>query len=137
MKLTRFDHTFKTVLMTLPLLLSLSFLSACQDENADSTPIIPVVKTLVLANQTEMHSSWSLTGTLVARYTSEIAFQINGKVRERLVNSGDTITANQVLYRLDPSDFELARDVAMANVKATQSDIEFALSELSRLKKTH
>jgi multidrug efflux system membrane fusion protein len=135
MRFTRFNHTFKTVLMTLPLLLGLSLLSACQDDNAEPSPIIPVVKTLVLGTQTQTQSSWSLMGTLSARYTSEIAFQINGKVQERLVNASDTVTKNQVLYRLDPRDFELARDVAKANVKATESDVEFALSELSRLKK--
>ena len=135
MRFTQFNHSFKTVLMTLPLLLSLSLLSACQDESAEPSPIIPVVKTMPLAHQTETHSSWSLNGTLVARYTTEIAFRVNGKVTQRLVNAGETVQANQVLYRLDPRDFELARDVAMANVKATQSDIEFALSELSRLKK--
>jgi multidrug efflux pump subunit AcrA (membrane-fusion protein) len=123
--------------MTLPLLLGLSLLSACQDDNAEPSPIIPVVKTLVLGTQTQTQFSWSLMGTLSARYTSEIAFQINGKVQERLVNASDTVTKNQVLYRLDPRDFELARDVAKANVKATQSEVEFALSELSRLQKTH
>jgi RND family efflux transporter MFP subunit len=135
MRFTRFNHSFKTVLMTLPLLLSLSLLSACQDESAEPTAIIPVVKTMPIAHQTESQFSWSLNGTLVARYTTDIAFRVNGKVTQRLVNAGDTVTENQVLYRLDPSDFELVRDVAKANVKATQSDIELAMSELSRLKK--
>lgn len=135
MRFTRFNHSFKTVLMTLPVLLSLSLLSACQDESAEPTSIIPVVKTMPLSNQTQTHSSWSLMGTLVARYTTDMAFRVNGKVTQRLVNAGDTVTENQVLYRLDPSDFELVRDVAKANVKATQSDIELAMSELSRLKK--
>ncbi len=134
MRFTRFNHSFKTILMTLPVLLSLSLLSACQDESAEPTSIIPVVKTMPLANQAQTHSSWSLMGTLVARYTTDIAFRVNGKVTQRLVNVGETVQANQVLYRLDPSDFELARDVARANVESTQSDIELAASELSRLK---
>ncbi len=134
MRFSRINHSFKTVLMTLPLFLSLSLLSACQDESAEPTQIIPVVKTMPLAHHTETHSSWSLSGTLVARYTTEIAFRVNGKVKQRLVNASDNITENQVLYRLDPNDFELARDVANANVESTQSDIGLAVSELSRLK---
>ncbi len=134
MRLPQFNQSFKTVLITVPLLLSLSLLSACQDESAEPTPIIPVVKTMTLANQTA-DSSWSLSGTLAARYTSEIAFRVNGKVTQRLVNAGETVQANQILYRLDAQDFQLARDVAKANVESTQSDIEFAVSELSRLKK--
>ncbi len=133
MRTTRFNYSFKTLLMTLPLLLSLSLLSACQDEGAEPMAIIPVVKTMPLAHQTETQFSWSLNGTLVARYTTEIAFRVNGKVTQRLVNVGESVQASQVLYRLDPSDFELARDVAKANVESTQSDIELSTSELSRL----
>lgn len=131
----RFNSHIKIRLIILPLLLAVSLLSACQEESGEVTPIVPVVKTVVLADQIQAHASWSLTGTLVARYTSEIAFQVNGKVAERLVNASDTITENQVLYRLDPRDFELALDIAKTNVKANQSDIKFALSELSRLQK--
>lgn len=109
-------------------------LTGCQKPPAESPPIVPVVKTMALSSAMQQQK-WQLTGTVTARYLPELAFQVNGKILQRNINLGDTVTANQVLYRLDPRDFELARDVAMANVKATQSDIEFALSELSRLKK--
>lgn len=135
MRRNRFNSHIKIRVIILPLLLAVSLLSACQEKSGEVAPIVPVVKTVVLADQTQTYASWSLMGTLVARYTSEMAFQINGKVAERLVDASDTITENQVLYRLDPRDFELAHDIARSNVKATQSDIEFALSELSRLQK--
>ena len=109
-------------------------LTGCQKPAAEPSPSVPVVKTMVLSSSMQQ-LQWPLTGTLTARYLPELAFQVNGKIIQRNINLGDTVTTNQVLYRLDPRDFELAHDVAKANVEATQSDIEFALSELSRLKK--
>ncbi|WP_019557874.1 efflux RND transporter periplasmic adaptor subunit [Thiomicrorhabdus arctica] len=109
-------------------------LTGCEKTPTESSSIVPIVKTMVLSTA-EQQQQWQLTGTITARYLSELAFQVNGKVIQREINLGDTITKNQVLYRLEPRDFELTRHVAMTNVKSTQSDIAFAISELSRLKK--
>ena len=131
---TRLNSHLNIKLMMLPLLFGVSLLTACQENTAEVTPSIPVVKTMSLVHQTA-DESWHLSGTLVARYTSDIAFRVSGKITERLVDVGDTVQANQVLYRLDATDYQLARDVATANVEATQSDIQFSESELARLKK--
>jgi RND family efflux transporter MFP subunit len=107
--------------------------SGCGKTPAEPTPIVPIVKTATLSS-TQQLPQWTLSGTLTARYLPELAFRVSGKVTERLVNVGDTVQANQVLYRLDAHDFQLARDIALANVDATQSDITLAKAELSRLK---
>lgn len=120
----------------LPLLVTLFsalLLTGCQKDDAEIAPVIPVVKTLSLAHQTS-NDSWHLSGTLVARYTTDMAFRVSGKIRQRLVEAGDSVQADQPLFRLDDTDFNLARDVSRANIHATESEIKLSESELSRLK---
>jgi len=123
----------KTVLVAV---LSSVMLSGCQDEVADESKqtAAPVVKTIALSS-VSAQPQWSLTGTIVARYTSNLAFRVNGKITERLVNSGDPVSANQVLFKLDPTDYDLALRVVLANIRATESEIHNATLELARFNK--
>ena len=110
-------------------------LSGCGDEFAEEAApkIAPVVKTVELSNLSGQ-PQWSLTGTITARYTSELAFRVGGKIIERLVSSGDEVTAGQTLFKLDPTDFTLALNVTLANIRATKSEINNAQLELVRFK---
>jgi len=116
--------------------LSSVLLSGCQNEAAEesSSNVAPVVKTIALSNLSAQ-PQWSLTGTIAARYTSNLAFRVNGKITQRLVNSGDQVKANQVLFKLDPTDYDLAFRVVLANIRATESEIHNAQLELERFKK--
>jgi len=57
------------------------------------------------------------TGTLEAHYESTISPRIVGRLQEVLVDMGDTVTAGQVLARLD--DVELKPQVEMAEAATT------------------
>ena len=45
------------------------------------------------------------TGVVAARVQSDLGFRVPGKVVERLVDTGQSVTKGQVLLRLDPTDF--------------------------------
>jgi HlyD family secretion protein len=67
------------------------------------------------------------TGTLEAHYKSTVSPRISGRLREVLADMGDSVTAGQVLARLD--DVELRPQVEMAEasvavVKATLDRLE-------------
>lgn len=48
------------------------------------------------------------TGVIAARVQSNLGFRVPGKVVERLVNVGQTVTAGQPLLRIDATDLRLA-----------------------------
>jgi HlyD family secretion protein len=54
---------------------------------------------------------------------AEVSFKIPGRVEERLVSEGDTVSANQIVARLDST--ELAQEVALrkAEVQAAQAEL--------------
>lgn len=117
-------------------LLSGVFLSGCQEGSSETEApkVAPVVKTIALSNLSAQ-PQWTLTGIISARYTTNLAFRVNGKITERLVNSGDEVKANQTLFKLDPTDYQLALRVILANIRATESEIHNAQLELERFKR--
>jgi len=126
----------KTVLISA---LSSALLTGCSEQVTDEVDsvvapmIAPVVKTVELSNISGQ-PQWTLTGTIAARYTSELAFRVSGKISQRLVNSGDEVKAGQTLFKLDPTDYTLALNVTLANIRATESEINNAQLELERFK---
>jgi len=58
--------------------------------------------------------------------TVELSFKVPGRVRERLVDEGETIAAGQTVARLDPEDLRHEVDVRKAEAEAARA----ALSEL-------
>lgn len=60
--------------------------------------------------------------------TVELSFKLPGRVRERLVDEGETITSGQIVARLDPEDLRHEVEGRRGDVKAAQA----ALTELER-----
>lgn len=63
----------------------------------------------------------TFTGVISARVQSNLGFRVPGKVIERLVDTGETVSTGQPLMRLDPTDLELAfaaREKAVAAARA-------------------
>lgn len=63
----------------------------------------------------------TFTGTVSARVQSDLGFRVQGKVIQRLVDTGQQVQAGQPLMRIDQTDLDLvitARDKAVASSKA-------------------
>lgn len=112
-----------------PSLIILALLSAC----GEKTPPPDVVQSgprlvkamKVGAGETAAENRYS--GEVRARYESQLAFRVGGKIVERLVDAGARVKAGQSLARLDPADAQLAvtqaeanRTLAAAELKRTQ-----------------
>lgn len=87
-------------------LLSL-ILTACKGtEQADPRTQAPLVK--VATVQSGVSAPRSFTGIVSARVQSDLGFRVSGKVVERLVDTGQTVTRGQPLMRIDSADLGLA-----------------------------
>ncbi|MCX7970827.1 MAG: efflux RND transporter periplasmic adaptor subunit [Negativicutes bacterium] len=71
-------------------------------------------------------SAYSYAGSIVPRNSSNLGFQVGGIISSRKVNLGDVVRAGQVLYTLDPQDYNLKLTGANAQVAAAQSALELA-----------
>ena len=63
------------------------------------------------------------SGTIEAT-TSELSFQVNGRVTEVSVEEGECVEKDQLLARLDQSLYQARRDQALANLDTTQKNLQ-------------
>ncbi|WP_397569229.1 efflux RND transporter periplasmic adaptor subunit [Schlesneria sp. T3-172] len=82
-------------------------------------------------------SESSYTGVVRARYESDLAFRVGGKVVSRHVELGERVTVGQPLFRLDPEDYELALKAAEADLAAAEAEVEYTTAEDVRQQLLH
>jgi len=80
-------------------------------------------------------SSSTYTGTVHARYETDVGFRVSGKIIERNVNVGDRVEKDQVLLRLDPTDYRLAEESSEAELAAAKSSRAQASADEQRFQK--
>ena len=74
----------------------------------------------------------SLTGQVRAKDQTSLAFRLDGRMIERRVNVGDTLTAGQVVASLDPKIQQNALRSAEANLASSQALLTQARLTFSR-----
>jgi membrane fusion protein, multidrug efflux system len=99
--------------------LALAFLSACGESAPPPAQIRPV-RTVVVEKRV-VGESVALTGQIRAQDEVSLAFRIDGKLTERLVNVGDRVIAGQLVGRLDPQTELNALRSAQADLVAAQA----------------
>ncbi|TSE31275.1 Multidrug resistance protein MdtE [Tepidimonas thermarum] len=75
-----------------------------------------------------------LSGTVRAHVEAPLAFQVGGRIIARRVDAGQTVSAGQVLFELDPADLEQAVRAAQADAEAAETALRTAQSELARVR---
>jgi len=113
-------------------LLSLPLLAACQDQavSAVSRPDRPVQVQRVAF--TSPSTARDFVGVVRARYETDLAFRVAGKIVARTVNMGDRVRAGDVIARLDPKDLRLQAESAEAELAAATSNLAQATADAER-----
>jgi RND family efflux transporter MFP subunit len=106
-----------------------STLAGCDKPEPSASPARPV--RTVTVERGAAGETVSLTGHVRAKDEASLAFRLDGRVVERLVNMGDEVRAAQVVARLDARDQENAVRTAEAKLAAveallTQARLTFA-----------
>ena len=111
-------HTlFLSVTCLLPLLLT-----ACGDPSSaadDPRTRPPLIRTAEVKPAQEQ--SRVFNGIVAARFQGDLGFRVSGKVLERMVDKGQSVTRGQPLLRLDPADLALQARAAQDAVTAAQA----------------
>lgn len=105
--------------------------TACSPPPAEEkAPRTVVVQTVAQAGALTTSSVY--TGDVRARYETDLAFRIGGKIVERRADVGERVRRGEVLARLDPQDVRLAANAAASRVAAAEADLALARAELER-----
>ncbi len=101
-----------------------ALVSACDKAAPPVPPVRPV--RAVTVERPKAGETLSLTGQVRAKDQVNLAFRLDGRVIERLVNVGDVVKKGQVVARLDPQDEQNALRSAQANLASTQAALNQA-----------
>ena len=110
--------------------LAVALLSACSKSQPVAELPRPVVVQKLALSPVVAGALYS--GEVRARYESDLAFRIGGKIVERQVDVGAVVKPGQLLARLDPSDAGLAAEAARAQLAAAENERAFAKAEMTR-----
>jgi multidrug efflux system membrane fusion protein len=105
-------------------------LSACDRKTAAAPAPRPVVAVAAVADGGAMQAS--LPAQIEARYSTPLSFRVGGKIIERRVRLGDTVTAGEIVARLDPADNTKNAASARAQLDAAQHQLDYAEQQLVR-----
>jgi len=98
-------------------------LAGCSQEKAEVKDIIRPVKVVEIA-QAHDTRTLSSSGSVRARTESALAFRVNGKITERLVDIGQHVASGDVLARIDATDYDLSVKSAQAALDAAERQVE-------------
>jgi len=107
-------------------------LSACGD-NAIDEPLDRLVEVSVFSYQPATRVM-DYPGRVQARFQSELSFQVEGRLIERLVDVGDVVKKGAPIAMLDAKDYVLSSESFSNKQKAAAADFERAKRDLVRAK---
>ena len=89
------------------------------------------VRVLAVSQSSEATNA-TYSGEIRARYETNLAFKVSGKVTERLVDVGSHVARGQALMRLDPQDAVLSATAAAAQTEAARIRLAQSRADLER-----
>ncbi len=111
--------------------LAAALVAACSGPPpAEKPPRVVLVKPFAAERGEAARHVYS--GEVRARFETDLAFRIGGKVVERRVEVGTAVRRGDVIARLDPEDVRLAASAVAAQVAAAEAEAALARAEFER-----
>ena len=76
----------------------------------------------------------SLIGVVQARYETELAFRVGGKISARLMEVGSRVSAGEPLFTLELQDYELEVESAAAELASTEATHKQSVADETRMR---
>ncbi len=113
---------------------SLSVLNAQSGEAQSDAPPPPAV-VVAPAVQKAVSASAEFIGQAEAFHSVDLRARVTGFLTDRSFTEGGLVSEGDVLYVIDPAEYEAARDAAQARVENVEATIEEAEAQLERYEK--
>lgn len=107
-------------------------MTACGKPPTALPPSVPQVEVVTLVAE-ELPISRTLVGRTIANHTVDIVARVTGTVLERPYKEGELVAAGDVLFRIDPQEFQATLESARAKVAQAQAQVSKAETDLKRI----
>jgi len=108
-------------------------LSSCQRGQEEKAAEIRPVRVTIVEDRAH-NGMVSLTGTVQAQAEINQSFRIGGRLIERTVDVGDSVTAGQLVARLDPQNEESSLQSVRAQLAAARAQLVEAQNNHTRMR---
>lgn len=109
------------------------FISGCQQKTAPP-PAGPAEVAYVTVRPEPVTLKTELPGRTNAYLVAEIRPQVSGLLQKRLFEEGSNISAGDILYQIDPVQYQASFDQAKAAVAMSEADIKLAEANLPAIR---
>lgn len=113
------SHLMARTVLLLPLVLA-----ACGDRTPVEREAVARPVRMMTIGAYEGDITLEIPGSVSAAQTAELAFEVPGRMLERIVQEGEVVEAGDVVARLDDRDYVAERDRARARRDTDQADYE-------------
>jgi RND family efflux transporter MFP subunit len=105
-------------------------LAGCKSHSAAEVPLTRVGT--VTVRPADFAPAVTFTGDVAARVQTDLAFEVSGKISERLAGVGEHVAAGQLLARLDPEQQQADVAAARASVASAEAALHQARAAFDR-----
>lgn len=105
------------------LCLGMTLLAACEQAPVETPEVVRPVRILTISGL-GAGDSLSYPGEVQGVQNADLAFEVAGRLVELPVTQGVSVTQNQLLARLDPTDFQASLDAAEARFRQSKDTFE-------------
>lgn len=98
-------------------------LTSCTEEQEPPPPVRPVLFTTVKPREL---TTLGFTGTVEAKLSTDLGFQVLGRIVSRNINVGDVVHKGQELAKLDATALQLAVTKAEADLASSRAKLDLA-----------
>lgn len=122
----------KSHLLITSLCFSLIALHGCGPEEKADVEVIRPVRVARLLGAGELQRR-SLPGSAQANLEVSMSFRVSGPLVQLPVKIGQRIEKNGVIAKIDPRDYELARDTAAATLNTAKAQVDAVKAQIDRV----
>jgi membrane fusion protein, multidrug efflux system len=127
-------HPFKNTLFLLFLFLSLSIIPGCGKDQKGGAQRLPAEVTAVTITPKDTPVVFEWVGQTESSHLVEIRSRVEGFLDKRVYEEGSFVKAGQVLFRIDPRNFQAALQQVKGELAQQQARWTTAKANLSRIK---
>lgn len=123
-----------SLINTSVVVLCVSCLAACGKAPGGPPPTIsgPIKVSTLVVEQESVALTSELPGRVTPMVEAQVRPQATGIIQERLFVEGDTVTAGQLLYRIDPATYSASADSAKAALAKAEAALTLAKLQAKR-----
>lgn len=112
--------------LTLTVVIVSAMLTACRQTGSQNAEVAPADYSTLVISLSDRTLTTGYSATISGVQTVEIRPQVSGMITDILIEEGESVRKDQVLFIIDQTPYKAAYEIAVANVKSAEAALSTA-----------